>query len=100
MASPTVRANYDELQSIQGTFNAQAESLGAMNDRLRSAMDTLENGDWIGKGATAFYREMGSEIMPALKRLRNAMAEAARLTREISHTMKQAEDEASGCLHI
>jgi hypothetical protein len=58
-------------------------------------VDTLEGGDWIGKGAKAFYREMGTEIMPSLKRLSDALQTADRITRQISQIMQDAEQEAA-----
>ena len=100
MASPTVRAHHDELRTIRGTFSQEGEAIADMNQTLASCMETLQGGDWIGKGATAFYAEMNGEIMPALKRLRAALAEAARISQQISNTMREAEEEASGCFHI
>lgn len=99
MASPTVRANYDELRTIQQSFSRQADAVAQTNQQLKARMETLKSGDWIGKGATAFYQEMDGQVMPALTRLQRALTEAARLTAQISQLMKQAEDDASGCFH-
>jgi WXG100 family type VII secretion target len=100
MPSPTVRANYDELKTIQQTFNQQADAVAKTNQALKARMETLKSGDWIGKGATAFYQEMDGQVMPSMNRLQRALAEASRITAQIAQLMKQAEDEASGVLHI
>lgn len=96
MPAPQVRSDYDQLQVIQNTFSAQSDALQRMNQNLKSRMDTLHGGDWIGEGAKKFYGEMNDQVMPSLKRLEKAMAEAARITQQMSRIMKQAEDEASG----
>lgn len=100
MSSPTVRAHHDELGAIRGTFSAQSDAISQMNQNLKSCMETLQGGDWIGKGAQAFYREMNGDVMPSLGRLQRALSEAARITQQISQAMKEAEEEASGCFRI
>lgn len=100
MPAPQVRSDYDQLQVIQNTFSAQSDALQRMNQNLKSRMDTLHGGDWIGEGAKKFYGEMNDQVMPSLKRLEKAMAEAARTTQQILRIMKQAEDEASGIFKL
>ena len=100
MASPTVRAHYDELKTIQQTFNQQADAVAQMNQNLQGRIETLKSGDWIGKGATAFYQEMDGQVMKSLTRLQRALSEAARITAQISQVMKQAEEDASGVFHL
>jgi WXG100 family type VII secretion target len=100
MPASTVRSDYDQLNSVAQSFSAQADAINNMNSNLQSCVDTLNQGDWIGQGAQAFYREMGDQIMPTLKRLKNAMDESARITKQISQAMQEAEQGASGFLHI
>jgi uncharacterized protein YukE len=61
-------------------------------------MNTLQNGDWIGQGARAFFREMDSEVLPAVQRLQAALETAARTTGEINRIMQQAEEQAARLL--
>lgn len=100
MSAPQIRGNYDELTTISGTLRSQGDAIKAMNQRLKSAQETLKGGDWIGKGATKFYQEMDGQVMPALQRLTNALTEAGRVTKEIANVIKQAEEESSGCFHL
>ncbi|MBL8045783.1 MAG: WXG100 family type VII secretion target [Anaerolineales bacterium] len=100
MSAPQVRAQHDELKNLQNTFRAQSEAIGQMNQNLKARFDTLQGGDWIGVGANAYFNEMNGAVFPALNRLRNALAEAARLTSQISDLMRQAEDDASRCMHV
>ncbi len=100
MTAPQIRSDYDQLQQIAQAFNAQADSVNKTTQQLKSCVDQLKSNDWVGKGATAFYREWDDSVFPTMKRLHNALSEAARVTNQISQVMKQAEDEASKCFHL
>lgn len=95
MPAPRVRADYDELTRIAAAFSRQASDSQRLFEDIRRKVQTLENGDWVGRGATAFYREMDSEVLPSLKRLSAALEQARRTTLQINAVMKQAEDEAA-----
>jgi len=100
MAAPQVRSDYDQLKQVQQKFSAQSEAVAKSTQQIRSVMDKLQGGDWIGEGATKFYQEMNDQVLPTLNRLHKAMDDAARVTASIAQIMKAAEDEASGILHI
>lgn len=100
MAAPQVRSDYDQLKTVQKSFSAQADAVAKTTQNIRSYMDQLQGGDWIGEGAQKFYQEMNESVLPTLQRLQHALQEAARATATISQTMKTAEDEASGVLKI
>lgn len=95
MPAPTVRTDYDTLAEIANIFNQQADSSRRTLQRLQQRMETLQSGDWIGKGAAAFYQEMNSDVLPAVRRLTAALEQAHQVTQRISQVMKEAEDEAS-----
>lgn len=98
MASPSVRVNHDDLKSIQQKFRAEADAVQATNRSLQGNLETLQRGDWVGRGAQAFYQEMNNDVMPAMKRLAEVLAEAARAVQEVSKRMKAAEGDASAVL--
>jgi hypothetical protein len=58
-------------------------------------MDVLQGGDWEGKGAAAFYREMNAEVVPTLARLARALEASRQVVVQINQIMKAAEDEAA-----
>jgi WXG100 family type VII secretion target len=95
MGAPCVRSDHDQLKQIQSTFSKKADDINQMNNNLKSCLDTLKQGDWIGKGATQFYAEMDGQIMPALQKLQRALGEAGRVTQQISQVMQEAEDSSS-----
>lgn len=98
MAAPRIQAQFDDLKKIADTFNKNAEAIQKMTKNLLSCKDTLQNGDWIGKGADKFYNEMNSEVLPTLTRLNQAMSQASQITNQVAQTMQQAKDEAQNVL--
>jgi WXG100 family type VII secretion target len=98
MSSARVRAQYDELDQIAQRFSAEAESANALNQTLRRQVATLQSGDWIGPGASAFYAEMSGAVFPALLRLGQALDNAARGARQIQRLFREAESDAADVL--
>lgn len=100
MPAPRVRSDYDLLSQIARTFGAQSDNTQKSVQSIRRQMDTLKNGDWVGKGATQFYQEMEQNVLPALTRLVNALRQAGQITAQISALMKGAENDAASCFRI
>lgn len=95
MTAPKVRADYEQLRAAAAQLGSQAEATQKSRLSLEQGMQLLESGDWLGKGAAAFYQEMGSQVLPTLKRLAMALATAERTTVQISQLMAEAEAEAA-----
>src|SRR3990172_7674583 len=100
MTISRVRGDYEELAMIAQTLSRQAESTRQTLGALKKNMNTLEGGDWGGKGADAFYAEMNRAVVPAMKRLVAALNEAASTTTKISRIMKRAEDDAAALFKL
>ena len=100
MPGPKVRADYDALQSVAKSFGQQAQASARSLQNLTAQMDTLQGGDWVGQGATAFFAEMNDSVLPTLKRLHAALDQSARVTTQISQVMKEAEGQASSIFHL
>jgi WXG100 family type VII secretion target len=98
MAAPIVRTNHDELKQIGSQFGQEADAAHKLLQSLREHKDTLANGGWKGKGATAFLREMDSSILPSLANLHKALQQAQRVTAQISARLRQAEQDAAAVL--
>ncbi|MEZ4864328.1 MAG: WXG100 family type VII secretion target [Caldilineaceae bacterium] len=95
-----IRADYEQLEQIANKFARQAQEIQQMLQRVRGSMDKLENGGWIGRGSQAFFAEMNGKIMPASQRLQQALGEANRSVKDISQTVRQAEEEASSVFRV
>ena len=98
MAAPKVRIDYESMKQIAQAFARESEAAGHTLQSLQRAMDVLQGGDWVGKGAKAFYREMEQDVLPAMRRLNQALGSAKRVTLQIVQLMQGAEDEASAIL--
>lgn len=98
MAANRIRADYSELMKISGSFRQEAESCSAMLQTILRAMEALRGGDWVGQGARAFYAEMDGQVVPALRRLIQALEQAAEMCRKLAELFKKAEDEAAAQL--
>lgn len=90
-----IRADYDTLERLAGQFASQSQAIQQVLRQVKGRVSSLERGGWIGEGAKSFYAEMNDEVLPASQRLQQALEEASRVTRDISQTIQQAEDEAS-----
>ncbi len=100
MPAPKIRGDYDLLAQISTMFSRRSTETQAMINRINQAVTTLQGGDWVGKGANAFYREMEHDVFPSLKRLAAALNIAGRTTRQIDKILHEAEDEAARIFSI
>lgn len=95
MAAPTVRAEYEQLKEAAKRFSSEAQAAQKTLQSLQRELDVLQGGDWVGQGATAFYQEMGGQVLPTYKRLASALSSAQQTTLQIQQVMSQAEAEAA-----
>lgn len=100
MPAPQVRGDYEALSTIAKTFAKEAQDMSQVLQRLKGAVDTLRNGDWVGTGATAFYAEMDGAIFPAQQRLMQALNQAAQVVNNISQVIKTAEDDSARLFQV
>jgi WXG100 family type VII secretion target len=98
MAAAKIRADYEQLKAVAGRFGSQAQAARQTLQALQRQMEVLHAGDWIGQGATAFYQEMGDQVLPTLKRVAAALDSAQQTTLQISQIMAQAEADAAHVL--
>lgn len=89
-----IRVDYEALTKIADRFGQEAEAIEQMLQMMRSAMDPLQNGGWVGRGSDAFFAEMESNILPAAGRLAEALGQANNVARQIGAVMQAAEEEA------
>lgn len=93
-----IRVDHEALAKIAANFGKEASAVAEMLQQVTQAMQTLQNGGWMGRGSDAFFAEMEQKVVPAVRRLIEALAEAERTTKTISTTMKSADEEASSGL--
>lgn len=98
MTAPRIRADHDQLKTISAQFQREENSVAALITQLREPLEVLRGGDWQGRGATAFYAEMDQSCLPALQRLKKALAQAGSTVQRISARLREAEAEAAAVL--
>ncbi|HSR48936.1 MAG TPA: WXG100 family type VII secretion target [Anaerolineales bacterium] len=83
--------NYDSMKNFGTSFRGQETATQQTIQKLTKVIEQLRGGDWIGEGATAFYSEMDNEVIPAMKKLQNAMSEGDRVSKEIERLQHETE---------
>ena len=89
-----VKVNPDELAEVSRDFGNESASIQEMYQKTRQSMEELQP-DWIGLGSDAFFEEMEGEVLPAVQRLTEALAQGREVTDDIVNLFQQADEEAS-----
>jgi WXG100 family type VII secretion target len=89
-----VQADYEQLGQVSSQFANQSQLVQELMQKVRSSMQQLEDGGWIGRGADAFFSEMQSVLFPGIQRLESALNDASSITKQIAQNMEQAEQDA------
>ncbi|HMK09630.1 MAG TPA: WXG100 family type VII secretion target [Anaerolineales bacterium] len=92
MASVTIKLDFDAFPKIQGSFRQQAETTQKTIGNLKKTVEQLKGGDWFGEGATAFFNEMDSQVLPSMTRLKNVLDEGDRVSKEIEKKQHETEN--------
>ena len=89
-----VQADYEQLGQVSSQFANQSQVVQELIQKVRSSVQQLEDGGWIGRGADAFFSEMQSVVFPAVQRLESSLNDASSTTKQIAQNMQQAEQDA------
>jgi WXG100 family type VII secretion target len=95
MLMDEIRAEYDQLDQLANRFVQQAQAIQQMTQRVRSGLEKLESGGWIGLGASAFFEEMHGELLPACQRFHDVLNDSSQASKEIAQILRHAETEAA-----
>lgn len=90
-----VRYQYDNLEGFARRFSDHAADAQQVRTRLSRQLAVLEDGGWIGEGATRFSTEMREQILPALDALSRALDGANGAVLRAAEMMREAESEAA-----
>lgn len=100
MSAPRIRADYEQLETIQKELTQNATQTGQWLQSLKSCVGTLQQGDWVGQGATQFYAEMNDSVFPTVSRLQQALQRAGEATGQMARLIKEAEDAAAALFKL
>ncbi len=93
MPGSIIRAEFDGLTQASKRFSAQAQSMRQMLGMINGHLSTLKAGDWQGEGAQQFYRDMENLLLPALKRLVDALELGADVMGKVAGIMHHADED-------
>lgn len=88
-----IKISFDDTGKVINTFKQQHEDVGKMLNQLKAATEQLRGGDWVGKGATQFYKDMDDQLLPAVQRLQKAMQAGADHVQKANSIMNQANED-------
>lgn len=89
-----LQTDYEQLQAIAGRFGQASQESAETLQRIQQQMARLQS-TWLGRGSAAFFAEMQGEVLPATKRLIEALAQAQQVTQQIAQMLRAAEQEAA-----
>lgn len=95
-----IRANYDDLESIQSRLQTQADLLQDLFSRIQTKQADLCSGEWLGMGANMFYAEMDDLVNPANQGVYTAILETSTRLQIIVELFRNAEQEAEALIGI
>ncbi|CAG1013832.1 hypothetical protein ANRL4_05042 [Anaerolineae bacterium] len=90
-----IRAEYDGLREVAKVFAHHADLSVALTFQVEGLVDQLQGGAWRGVGAESFYAEMVELVLPAMRKLEDALQFARDSTLKIIEIMQAAEAEAA-----
>lgn len=93
--SGIIRIDYDQMKTVAARFRQQADAIGQMSQAVYQSQQKLQSGGWVGQGADAFFKEMETDVRPAVLRLQEALARAAEVSDLIGTMFDSSEQEAS-----
>jgi WXG100 family type VII secretion target len=98
MTADRSRADYRQLTTIAKAWQTESSNAAELLRTLQQHVERARGGAWVGKAASAFLAEMDGTVIPSLKRLIAALADASTATKQISTEFKAAEDAAANVL--
>ena len=94
MTTDVIQADYEQLEAIANRFKARSEENVTTIANLQQRMDVLRQSSWEGRAAERFFAEMESEVLPASRRLVDALQEAYSMTLAVKKIIQEAEETA------
>jgi WXG100 family type VII secretion target len=94
-----IQANYEDLAQAAAIFAREAQQTEQLLELIRRASDNVHGSSWVGRAADKYMGEMQGEVLPAVKRLVNALELSSGAIKRVADVMAQAEQQASSLLN-
>jgi len=92
--------DYEKMGQFAKKFNSEADSINQLLAAMSGQAEHLSSQDWIGKGSDKFRDEMNDLVIPAMKRLVEALNAAGAVSDAIAKIYRNAEDQANGVIKM
>lgn len=90
-----VQLKYDELDQAAQKIADGSVRVKDMMIKWQSQVEVLKGGAWVGRGSDSFYDESDNLMLPALKRLEEALEALSNGLRQAQERMRGAEQECA-----
>ena len=95
MPADIIRADYAALHQVVYTFKQESTQVAEFHQALQRALSQLQEGGWMGRNADAFFAEMENKVLPAVRRLIEALAQSHQATQQVAQTLHTADQQAA-----
>lgn len=85
-----IQARYDVLEQLVRKLEDQADRMESLQQALAKMSADLED-EWEGQGATAFFSELGADVLPRVGRAGEALRLCAQSMTQAAEIMRDAE---------
>jgi WXG100 family type VII secretion target len=89
-----ITVNYEVLTQIQTKFTQLASDVEDTGRGIGEKALALGEDGWQGRGSDAFYSEMNDSVAPGIRKLKEALGQAAEVVGKISQTYIEADESA------
>jgi WXG100 family type VII secretion target len=90
-----IRVDYEKLDDFARLFGSTADEIEGLHTSLTQEVEDLYENGWRGEGSNKFYAELDGEVLPAVRRLHEALSEAQTVLQKAVNIYREAEQEAS-----
>jgi WXG100 family type VII secretion target len=87
------KLNYDDMNAIVGKFRSEAQEIDSLLKQTKGKVESLHNNQWVGQGADKFFGEMEQSVLPATRRLADALNHAGDVAQKIADTIRRFDEE-------
>ncbi len=88
--------HFDEIEKMTRALENEEGMIEELLSKVRFQADLLGTAGWVGRGADRFFDEMYQELLPALKRLSEALGDTSIHLKKISNIYQSAQISATG----
>jgi WXG100 family type VII secretion target len=91
-----IQIQYDDMENIASMFDSYADSTQEHIQKIEGCINQLQGDGWKGVGASQFYDEMESDVLPKLKILQQGYEVGGTQIRKVISMFEDAEQTILG----